>query len=328
MAVRAWFLPLVTVCLLVACSPHLVDVQKMRTGESHEGMQRRLQDVGLPLLIAAVEWCPFEQDATYGFLLRDHPASGDDPSQRTMTGPVVAYVHQRLPAASTGLALGDRIIEVNTTKVEGDDAGTVMRLISRLTAARIQPLQLEVERDSTRRLVTMWALPICKFSLRLVESDLINGVSNGRAIAVTTGAMQIFSRDDEVAWVLAHEVAHNILSHAQNAQLRVMLNAFLRATVGAVSHEIPSPESRSLEVQADYVGAYLMARAGYDLDAVRRVWERLGAIERLQSESGRAMTRTHPTTAERLTAFQETFKEIMGKRQRGELLQPQLPPRD
>ncbi|MBS0151316.1 MAG: M48 family metalloprotease [Nitrospira sp.] len=317
---------LLALCVLSACSS-LHDVGKTTLPNDPEALQRRLHDVGLPLLAAAVDWCPFEQEATYGFFLHDPPRKSDTTSHAA-TIPLVSYVHPHMPAAFAGLALGDRIIEVNTTNVEAHDAPTIMRLVSRLTAARIQPLQLEVQRGAARRTVTMRALPACKFLLRVIESNFINGVSNGRVIAVTTGAMQTFLRDDELAWILAHEVSHNILNHAQNAQLRVMLNAFLHAAVGPATQNMPQPEARMLEAQADYVGAYLMARAGYDLDAVRRVWERLRQLERAQSKSGYEISRTHPTTAERLAAFQETFKEIQNKRQRGEPLQLQFTPRD
>lgn len=203
---------LLALCVLGACSS-LYDVRKPTFLNDPEALQRRLHDVGLPLLAAAVGWCPFEQEATYGFFLENHPTKGGGTS-RGVTGPIVSYVHPRLPAAQTGFVLGDHIIEVNTTHVEANDAHAIMQLVFRLTAARIQPLQLEVQRGAARRTVTMQALPVCKFSLRLVGSNVINGVSNGRVIGVTTGAMQTFLRDDELAWILAHEVAHNILNHA------------------------------------------------------------------------------------------------------------------
>ena len=312
---------------LSACSFSLYDLRKATYQTDPGVMQRRLYDVGLPLLMAAVEWCPFEQDATYGFFLRSQPVGGAVSSPGTRTVPIVAYVHPRLPAAVAGLALGDRVIEVNTTKVEADGAEAIMQWIHRVTAARIQPLQLEVEQHAVRRTVILWAKLACNFSLRLIESDMINGVSNGRVMAVTTGAMQAFSGDDELAWILAHELAHNILSHAQNAQLRVLLNAFVHATsAGSTLPDQPSPDPRTLEAQADYVGAYLMARAGYDLDAVQRVWERVRQLEERQPTVKRGFSQTHPTTAERLAAFQETFKEIQGKRRRGESLRLQLVP--
>ena len=314
---------------LSACSFPQYGLHKATPRIDPESLQRRLYDVGLPLLAAAVEWCPFERDATYGFLLGNRPVAGDAVDQGTRTVPVVAYLHPRLPAALVGLAVGDRIITVNTTNVEAESAEAIRQRIHRLTAARIQPLQLEIAHEGVRRTVLLWAKPVCNFALHLLDSDVINGVSNGRIMAVTTGAMQVFFRNDELAWILAHELAHNILSHAQNAQLRMMLNTFLRATAaGGRLPDQPSPEPRSLEAEADYVGAYLMARAEYDLNAVRRVWELLRQIEGRQPTAKRGISQTHPTTVERLAAFQETFKEIQRKRQRGELLELQLAPLD
>ncbi len=197
-----------------------------------------------------------------------------------------------------------------------------MLLVRRLTVARIQPLQLEILRAGERRLITLWAVPACQFSVQLIESDLINGISNGRQVGVTTGAMRFFRSNDELGWVLAHEIAHNVLSHVQSARLRAMLNAFLGATVGASAVTSASPPQKSLEAQADYVGSYIMARAGYDLHAIPRVWHRLERIQSQQNGLGRKMAETHPTNAERLAAFDKTLKEIEERRARGESLQP------
>jgi len=216
------------------------------------------------------------------------------------------------------------VIKVNTQDVADRAADGVMLLVRKLTVARIQPLQLEILRDGERRLVTMWAVPACQFSVQLIESDLINGISDGRQVAVTTGAVRVFRSNDELGWVLAHEIAHNVLGHVQSAKLRAMLNAFLGATVGASAVASPSPPQKSLEAQADYVGSYIMARAGFDLRAIQRVWDRLGTIQPQQRELGRKMDETHPTTTERLAAFKETLKEIEERRARGESLQPVL----
>ena len=287
----------------------------------------RLQDVALPLLIAAADSCPFEQEPTYGFLLVDENAkegSVDPASRNADKKAVVAYVHPQLAAASAGLAIGDRVVQVNEKTLEGDSAENVMRFVRRLTVARIQPLQLGVDRAAKRHTLTMWAVPACQFSIHLVETEQINGVTNGRQVAVTTGAMRFFVWDDELAWILAHEISHNILSHVQTAKFRMMLNTFLSATVGTSAPTMKSPEPRSLKAQADYVGSYLMARAGYDLDVIPRVWNRLLKLESQQGALGHAMVQTHPTTAERLAAFEETLKEIEDKRRRGESLQPRL----
>ncbi len=120
---------------------------------------------------------------------------------------------------------------------------------------------------------------------------------------------------------MAHEIAHNVLNHSQNAWLGVMLNTFLSATTGVPGDLAGTmPPRRSLEARADYVGAYIVARAGYDVRAIKQFCRRL---ERLRSrETTPEIDRDHPTTAERLAAFEETLKEIEDKRQRGEPLEP------
>jgi len=315
--------------LLPACSPNFHNLRRMVEPVDSVSMQRRLQDVALPLLVAAADSCPFEQESTYGFFLHDEPSQKGAPPQANQSvdsKAVVAYVHPQMGAASAGLVVGDRVVTVNAKSVEGEGADMIMRMVRRLTTARIQPLQLVVKRGEEPRTVTMWAVPACQFSLQLINSEIINGVSNGHQVGVTTAAMRVFFWDDELAWILAHEIAHNILNHVQNAKLQAMLNTFLGATVGSSAPVANAPEPRSLEAQADYVGAYLMARAGFDLDAIRRVWSRLREFESRQTQSGQAMAKTHPTTAERLAAFEDTLKEMDAKRRRGESMHPRLEP--
>ena len=282
----------------------------------------RLHDVGFPLLVSAAEWCPFEQEPTYGFLLKNDDISKNQEGEGTEHAVTVSYVHPRLPAALAGLEPNDRVVQANARSVTQYGAEDVMLMVRRMTVARIQPLQLEVTRAGDSRSLTMWAVPACQFKLQLVESDQINGITDGRRIGVTTGTMTFLRSDDELAWVLAHEIAHNVLSHSQNARLRAMLNAFLGSTGDTSATVATSVPRRSLEVQADYVGAYIMARAGYDLQAIKQFWRRMESLRSRQNTS--EMDISHPTTDERLASFEITLNEIQKKRDRGESLQPVL----
>jgi beta-barrel assembly-enhancing protease len=286
-----------------------------------ETMQIRLLDVAYPLLTAAAEWCPFDQEPTYGFLLQDE-ASGERTESHSLHGrAVVAYVHPSLPAALAGLSVGDVILSVNTMNVTGESPDDVGRLIGRVTRAKIQPLQIEILHGRERRMFALSARPACNYSLQVLDTPLINGISDGRQIGVTRGAMQFFRWDDELAWIVAHEIAHNVLSHNQNEKLRVMLRAFLLVWGEAADFVDALPSKPSLETQADYVGAYLMARAGYDLKAVRWVWERLARIEALQTGQKPGLAQVHPPTKERLAAFELTLQEIDAKRKAAQPLE-------
>jgi len=315
-------MPLWLLCLLAACSSHQYEIIRGDESTSSVPMLVRLHDVAFPLLVAAADWCSVDQEPTYGFLLKDEetlPIQGGEGVGKRVS---VAYVHPRLPAASAGLMLGDQLISVNERTVTGIRAEEVSLLVRRMTIARIQPLQLEVGDRGGRQILNLWAVAACQFSVQLLESNQINGIADGRHVGVTTGAMRFVRSDDELAWMLAHEIAHNVLSHSQDAQLRAMLNAFLGATMGASSETSVPFQRRSLEARADYVGAYIMARAGYDIQAIKQFWRR---IESLRSgENTPEMDVTHPTTADRLAAFEITLKEIQEKRDRGESLQPVL----
>lgn len=325
MALRHWIelravFVLIPLCLLSACVSQGHEVRSVEGGIDGAAMVVRLQNVAFPLLLASAEWCPFDQEPAYGFSLAGKQAFGNGGEDGVGKGVEVSYVHPRSPAALADLRLGDQVLEVNTRDVAHNAAEEVMGLVGRLTRARVQPLQLDIVRSDRRHRIYLSAVSACQYSLRVIQTDQINALSTGHQVAVTTGLMQFVRSDDELGWVLAHEMAHNVLGHVQNAKLQAILNSLLGAMVGEPA-SLP-PSLRSLEVQADYVGSYIMARAGYELQAVRQVWKRLREIELRPAISGQSFERSHPTTDERLAAFEVTVLEIEGKRARGELLEP------
>lgn len=155
--------------------------------------------------------------------------------------------------------------------------------------------------------------------MQVVDTEIVNGITDGRRIGVTRGAMLVFTADDELVWVVAHEIAHNVLSHVQTKKLQAMLRAFLEIRGEVSGSRARMPQAVSLKSQADYVGAYLMAPAGYDLSAIKRVWERLERFEPRKAGGGSALAATHPPTEERLDAFEVTLREMESKRQAGQL---------
>jgi predicted Zn-dependent protease len=93
----------------------------------------------------------------------------------------------------------------------------------------------------------------------------VNAYADGRHVIVTTGIASLSRSRDEIAFVIAHELAHNILGHA------------------SAGHEhgiFGSSEAIRDEFQADSYAVRLMAKAGYDpaggisflRNARRRLW--------------------------------------------------------
>ncbi len=271
-------------------------------------MLSRVQTVAFPILLASADLCPFDQEGTYGFVLEDGPMPDFQARSESGRGIVVRQVYVRSPAARAGLQTGDQLIEINTRDVSTDAASAASELVRRLTRARVQPLQLDVMRSGHRLRLWLDAAPFCQFTLSLLRSDVVNAMSNGSQIVVTTGLMRFVRSEDELAWVLAHEIAHNLLSHDQNMKLQAMLRAVLTTRGEGSDPPDKLPPRPSLEAQADYVGAYLIARAWYELSAIKRVWERLEGIEAQQGGQGQGLVQTHPPTKERLASFEATLQ--------------------
>ena len=69
--------------------------------------------------------------------------------------------------------------------------------------------------------------------------------------------------------------------------------------------------SQEFEAEADYVGMYVLARTGTDLDGASFFWRRM-AVENPGNIDSHSLT--HPATAERFLALEAAVKEINGKK--------------
>ena len=69
-----------------------------------------------------------------------------------------------------------------------------------------------------------------------------------------------------------------------------------------------SAYSQEFEKEADYVGLYLMANSGIEIDNAPMFWRRMAAEHPGNIKSNHAAS--HPATAERFVAIENTINEI------------------
>ena len=271
----------------------------------------RLWYVLFPLSVAAAEQCMFKREETYGFFLAEPAAASAEGLDAVHTEPVlVRFVHPRLPAGKAGMQIGDAIVAINGDPVMAQPAGQVAGTIQRLTRAKIQPLILRLRRADTERDVHLQAIPACRMTVKVVNSPVVNALSDGSSIVVTTGLLGFVRSPDQLAWALAHELGHHALEHTEQAKLQALLSRLLIATSGGA----PDPLKRiDLERQADIFAADLMIRAGFDLREARTV---LRWIEVLQGPEG-DVARSHPANQERIDALDRMIEESEKKRKTG-----------
>ncbi len=158
----------------------------------------------------------------------------------------------------------------------------------------------------------------------------------GGYIAMNAGLVLAADREDEVAGVLSHEVAHvtqqHVLRGAERAQrdslpiLLAMLgtivaaqkaggnssgNATSAAVIGGLGllQQRQIDYTRDNESEADRIGIRAMARGGYDPEGMADFFEKLQSVLRTNQGDERSRTpgylQTHPITLTRISEARE-----------------------
>ncbi len=152
----------------------------------------------------------------------------------------------------------------------------------------------------------------------------------GGKVFVYTGIVPVAANEAGLAAVLGHEIAHAIARHgAERLSLalaatfgevllaeildfknpetkRLFLTAYgIGATVGLIL-----PYSRKQELEADHIGLYLMAKAGYDPREAINFWQRMR-----QAAQGKprppAFLSTHPADVTRIKALEALLPQVL-----------------
>ena len=152
----------------------------------------------------------------------------------------------------------------------------------------------------------------------------------GGYIGVNAGLVLTAEREDEVAAVLSHEIAHVTQQHvlrgverAQRDQIPILLGMLAavvaaqasnssssgNATMAAISSGMGLMQQRQInytrsnESEADRLGIRTLSRSGYDVDAMADFFERMSAAMR-GNEGGYSVPdflRTHPVNITRIS---------------------------
>jgi predicted Zn-dependent protease len=178
-------------------------------------------------------------------------------------------------------------------------------------------------------------LPNAEWEFVVFESKEANAFClPGGKVGVYTGILPITKDEAGLATVLGHEVAHAAAHHgaermsdqlaAQGAGqlLGVGLSTADPRIQSIVSLAYPTvaqvgvllPFSRKQESEADHIGLFYMARAGYDPHAAVEFWQRFAEYNKAQGSSGGfAFLRTHPVDDLRIKQLQSWLPEAMAQ---------------
>jgi predicted Zn-dependent protease len=168
-----------------------------------------------------------------------------------------------------------------------------------------------------------------QWEFNLVESPEVNAwCMSGGKVVVYTGLLPIAQKDEGLATVLGHEIAHAVARHGSERMSDQMLVQLGSSTLSAALAQKPSetqqlagaafgagaqyglilPFSRKHEYEADYMGLIFMSMAGYDPNESINFWQRM-------AKHGGSKTpeflSTHPVDENRIAKIREKLPEAL-----------------
>jgi len=149
-----------------------------------------------------------------------------------------------------------------------------------------------------------------QYKFRVIETDEINAFAiAGGNVYVTTALLDFIENDDELAFVIGHEIGHVDRKHSalmiQTLALAYTLGGDDAEMMASMAYKILStPFTKYQEFDADQAGAYFSYSAGYDPNQAIKFFNKLSAKmeeeqQRQSSNNIDYIMRSHPWSKER-----------------------------
>jgi len=313
--------------------------QKALAYESFVNAQSDLYRISLPILSSNAEFCGQNTRPATGISAWNIYAVPQEYRQTAQqlygVGPtlMVQHVVPNSPGQKAGLRQGDLLLSINGRPIpRGENATKAAQQL--LDAAGYRQIEITYNRGGTKRVSTLTPVQACDYPVLLDNSSAINAYADGQKIVISRGITRFANNDSEIALVVAHELAHNTMGHVERLKQNTMTGSLggfaVDALLGAAGVNTGNQFSRiggaigqqrfsiPFEQEADYVGMYYLARAGFPTGQVANFWRRMAA----EGQASIDMRSSHPTSSERFIAIEQTHAEIQNKKKRNLALRP------
>lgn len=302
-----------------------VDTAEQAMLRSLVSQQDRLYRVAAPLLVSNPDLCKGNARNLLGFTAKNRYSYS---SELTDAAQTLFGMDERLQvtgvlagsgAARAGVRRGDKLVMVEGKPVpEGPNAERQVAIILIPLVTKRAAINLTMLRDGANTALTVPLTRACAYSIELGNADNINAYDDGRRVMVTRGMMSFARTDEELAYVLAKEMAHNSLGHTNKQKMSATIGGIVdnlirihpdTTALAGMSGVRPTPQE--MDAAADTLSLYMLARAGYSIDNAMGFWERLSTQVPPTVLNG--YTAIHPSTAYRLSVMAKIVAEVKAK---------------
>lgn len=214
------------------------------------------------------------------------------------------------PAARAGMRADDQLIAVNGRQLTTVNlraplpTDVSVETTQRMLTAAMQKGEVALLVTGSRggHVVRFTAEQGCRSTAEFDPGTAVNASADGKRVMVSAGLLARCTDDGDIALVIAHELAHNLLHHAAKLARAGIVSGFLPGR-GAADAAIEATEE-----EADALGVHLAMAAGYDLGhsaAFMNGLQQRPGFDRLPS--------THPAPLRRLALLASAIADASSR---------------
>ena len=296
--------------------------------KSISAMQERLDNVAAPLLIKNASACKKLARPLLGFTAKNKYAYSPSLSRAAQEALGLGEMLQVIDimagsgAARSGLQRGDVLISAGGKPMpQGPNAQYEAPAVLLPLMLGQPSIKLSVLRAGNNVAISLPLTEACALRVEVGNTDNVNSYADGRRILLTRGMIKFVRSDEELAFVIAREMAHNALRHparlGTSAKSADVINAMMQVHPDGRSLEIAStlkPMPAEMDALADRLAVYMLTRGGVRIDSVSAFWKRLAKAIPASDLLGH--TALHPATAARIDAIDKTVTSIQARQSR------------
>ncbi len=251
--------------------------------------QRRIYRVAAPLLINNAEFCPQHARQVLGFTAKNMYSYSDafiDIARSALGLGEDLQIMDVLPgsgAEQVGLREGDVLLAVEIEPMpKGAEAEReAAELIGSEMRGRTS-LRMGIRRDGQHIRIDVPLTSTCAMAMDLGNAMEPLGFADGQRVMITRGMLDFVQSDQELAYVLAREMARNETMTEGSVEMRDIIDRLHSLDASTLSGDVPDAlngamQSYAKDMDSDTgrLALKMLARAGYDIADYQAFWQRL-----------------------------------------------------
>ena len=283
---------------------------------------RKLHDIAWPIMKANTDVCINSKINAFGLMVA-HPndlQSSLKPSffsaspnvlendNNSFNFPMVVSVANGSPANKVSIMEGDFIVSIDNKLVNYKNYKTLL-----IQAAKQGSLKIVVKRLNKDLTYSLNSELICGYPVQPMISPIPNAYADGSKIYITIATLDFIKDDQEIAFLISHELAHNVVHYNGKGLPEIEAKPISIDDAPSLRSigDLFIFQSGAKETEADLLGIEYAIKAGLSQDKVANYFRRLSIyMPQLMDES---FFRMHPGNAKRVADIERKLKILNNK---------------